>query len=169
LISALLAVRLANTPGGLAHPVCFWPTALTPCRTRSSSSIWPSLAGPRAGPSPLLSASARRRRRAQRAARASPFSISGQWAQLGSPDPSPRPPRRPACARPGWARCDVHRRSAVTTRGGDVFPSRSLPSPSGGDGGGGGGGTWSPPPGNWHVGPVLMGAEVGRVPCSRYP
>ncbi len=56
----------------LPHPVCFWPAALTPCRTRSSSSIWPSRAGPRAGPSPLRSASAHRRRRGspRRAARA---------------------------------------------------------------------------------------------------
>ncbi len=115
----------------LPHPVCFWPSALTPCMTRASGSVWPSRAGPRAGPSPLHSASVRRRRRgsSRRAARASPLGISGPWAQLrlGSPEPSPRPPRRPACARPGWARCDVHRRSAVATPVFTVFTEKCFP------------------------------------------
>ena len=57
----------------------FWLAALTPCRLRSSSSFWPSRAGPRAGPSTLRSASARRRRRGSPrcAARASPLHLSG--------------------------------------------------------------------------------------------
>ena len=49
--------------------------------------VWPSRAGPRAGPSPLRSTSARRRRRGaspRRAARASPLRTPGPWARIRS-------------------------------------------------------------------------------------
>ena len=59
-ISALLALSLANTP---APPSISLALGTDSLQDRSSSLFWPSRAGPRAGPSLLRSASARRRRR----------------------------------------------------------------------------------------------------------
>jgi hypothetical protein len=102
----------------------------------------------------------------RRAARASPLRFSGQWARLGSPDPSPRPPRRPTCARAGRAHCFVRRRSAVTTQGGTCFPPGHSP-PHWGMGGGGGGAWFHS--GICRVDPLLIGTEGGVVPYSRCP
>jgi hypothetical protein len=150
----LFAACLANTP---APPSVFQPSALIPCRTCSSGSIWPSMASMRAGPSPLSSAS--------RVLLALPV--------LGSPEPTPRPPRCAVCTWPGWARCDVRMvrlRSTVTTprggrgRGGGVCSSAGH-APTWGIGGRGPRSMTSP----LAAGPVLMGTEGGRVLSSRSP
>jgi hypothetical protein len=59
-ISALLSSSLANTS---APPSLFLALCADSLQDHSSSRFWPSRAGPRAGPSTLRSASARRRRR----------------------------------------------------------------------------------------------------------
>ncbi len=107
----------------------------------------------RQGPPPFPSAAPRRRPGYLRR--------PGKDRRPGIPDPSPRSPRRPTCARAGRARCYVRRRSAVTTPGGDVCPSRSPPPHWRG-------GAWSSP-GKRRVGPVLKGTEGDVDPYSRCP
>jgi hypothetical protein len=76
--------------------MCFWLSALTPCRTCSSSSFWPSRAG--CGPARLRFAPRSRTAAAGilHGARPAPrrSAIRAPWARLRSPAPSPRPPGR---------------------------------------------------------------------------
>ncbi len=86
----------------------------------STSNGWPSGAGPRACPSPICSASARRRRlgNPRCAARALPLCIPGQWARVGSPHlpPSSLPLRMPGPAG-----------SARLSRSLSLYPYRNFP------------------------------------------
>ncbi len=76
--------------------MCFWLSALTPCRTCSSSSFWPSRAG--CGPARLRFAPRSRAAAAGilHGARPAPrrSATRAPWARLRSPAPSPRPPGR---------------------------------------------------------------------------